>query len=48
MTSITACQKKIVVVAIEAEKLSYGGASYIWELFICDNRTILHGKKDKE
>ena len=32
--------------AIEAEKLGYGGASYIGELFKCDNRTILHGKED--
>ena len=32
--------------AIEAEKLGYGGASYIRELFKCDNRTILHGKQD--
>ena len=32
--------------AIEAEKLGYGGASYIRELFNCDNRTILHGKQD--
>lgn len=32
--------------AIEAEKLGYGGAIYIRELFNCDNRTILHGKQD--
>lgn len=32
--------------AIEAEKLAYGGASYIRKLFNCDNRTILHGKQD--
>ena len=32
--------------AIETEKLGYGGASYIRELFSCDNRTISHGKKD--
>ncbi|MDM8562006.1 hypothetical protein QUF54_01475 [Candidatus Marithioploca araucensis] len=32
--------------AIEVEKLGYGGASYIRELFNCDNRTILHGKQD--
>jgi len=32
--------------AIEAEKLGYGGASYIRKLFNCDNRTILHGKQD--
>ncbi|MDM8562010.1 hypothetical protein QUF54_01500 [Candidatus Marithioploca araucensis] len=32
--------------AIEAEKLGYGGASYIRQLFNCDNRTILHGKQD--
>ncbi|MCK5523992.1 MAG: ISAzo13 family transposase [Thiomargarita sp.] len=34
--------------AIEAEKLGYGGASYIRQLFNCDNRTILHGKQDLE
>ena len=32
--------------AIEAEKLGYGGASYIRKLFNCDNRTLLHGKQD--
>jgi len=29
--------------AIEAEKLGYGGASYIRKLFNCDNRTLLKG-----
>jgi len=34
--------------AIIAPKLGYGGASYIRQLFNCDNRTILHGKQDLE
>jgi len=32
--------------AIEAEKLGYGGATYIQALFHCDNRTLSHGGRD--
>lgn len=46
MTSIIVYQNRRRYAAIEAEKLGYGGASYIRELFSCDNRTISHGKKD--
>lgn len=34
--------------AIEAEKLGYGGASYISELFGCDPKTIQRGIEDVE
>jgi hypothetical protein len=32
--------------AIEAEKLGYGGATYIAELFGCDPKTIQRGAED--
>ena len=32
--------------AVEAEKLGYGGATYICELFACDPKTIQHGVED--
>ena len=34
--------------AVEAEKLGYGGASYIAELFGCDAKTIQRGAEDVE
>ena len=34
--------------AVEAEKLGYGGASYIAELFGCDPKTIQRGADDVE
>jgi len=44
VTSIIVYQNRRHYAAIETEKLGYGGASYIRELFSCDNRTILHGR----
>jgi len=43
-------QKKTAVVMLPSSlpKLGYGGASYIRQLFNCDNRTILRGKQDLE
>lgn len=32
--------------AVEAEKLGYGGVTYIAELFQCDPKTIQHGADD--
>lgn len=32
--------------AVEAEKLGYGGATYIAGLFGCDAKTIQHGAED--
>jgi hypothetical protein len=32
--------------AIEAEKLGYGGATYVAALFGCDQETIQRGKED--
>ena len=32
--------------AIEAEKLGYGGASYIQQILACDDRTIARGKQE--
>ena len=34
--------------AVEAEKLGYGGASYIGSLFGCDPKTIQRGAHDVE
>ena len=34
--------------AVEAEKLGYGGATYIAQLFGCDAKTIRHGAEDVE
>lgn len=34
--------------AVEAEKLGYGGATYIAELFGCDPKTIQRGVEDVE
>lgn len=34
--------------AVEAEKLGFGGATYIAELFGCDPKTIQHGSQDVE
>jgi len=34
--------------AVEAEKLGYGGAQYVAELFGCDPTTIRHGYDDIE
>lgn len=34
--------------AVEAEKLGYGGATYICELFACDPKTIQQGANDIE
>ena len=34
--------------AVEAEKLGYGGATYIAELFGCDAKTIQRGAQDVE
>jgi hypothetical protein len=34
--------------AVEAEKLGYGGATYIAELFGCDAKTIQRGAEDVE
>ena len=34
--------------AVEAEKLGFGGVTYIAELFGCDPKTIQHGTEDVE
>ena len=34
--------------AIEAKKLSYGGISYIFSLFMCDDKTVKKGMRKLE